>query len=138
MLAFLLNYVPTIGSIIAACPAILMAVVQLGFGGGPAIAEAADSGRPVATFLLVAVGSVAAAALMALVPWGWALLGTDVLYDVDAFWQPAAPVDGDAPRNRLLADQGLSIEATEAAAHGFLSTIGPYLREATASGGIHG
>ena len=31
MLAFLLNYVPTIGSIIAAFPAILMAVVQLGF-----------------------------------------------------------------------------------------------------------
>jgi predicted PurR-regulated permease PerM len=31
MLAFMLNYVPTIGSIIAAFPAILMAVVQLGF-----------------------------------------------------------------------------------------------------------
>lgn len=32
MLAFLLNYVPTIGSIIAAVPAVLMAIVQLGFG----------------------------------------------------------------------------------------------------------
>jgi len=32
MLAFLLNYVPTIGSIIAAVPAVLMALVQLGFG----------------------------------------------------------------------------------------------------------
>lgn len=32
MFAFLLNYVPTIGSIIAAVPAILMALVQLGFG----------------------------------------------------------------------------------------------------------
>ncbi|MHC4817593.1 MAG: exosortase C-terminal domain/associated protein EpsI [Planctomycetota bacterium] len=31
-----------------------------------------------------------------------------------------------------------SIEATEAAARGFLSTIGPHLREATASGGTHG
>ena len=32
MLAFLLNYVPTIGSIIAAVPAVLMALVQLGPG----------------------------------------------------------------------------------------------------------
>ena len=32
MLAFLLNYVPTIGSIIAAVPAVLLAVVQLGLG----------------------------------------------------------------------------------------------------------
>ena len=32
MLAFLLNYVPTIGSIIAAVPAVLMALVQLGYG----------------------------------------------------------------------------------------------------------
>lgn len=32
MFAFLLNYVPTIGSIIAAVPAVLLALVQLGFG----------------------------------------------------------------------------------------------------------
>ena len=32
MIAFLLNYVPTIGSIIASVPAILMALVQLGVG----------------------------------------------------------------------------------------------------------
>jgi len=32
MLAFLFNYVPTIGSIIAAVPAVLLAVVQLGLG----------------------------------------------------------------------------------------------------------
>ncbi len=38
MLAFLFNYVPTIGSIIAAFPAILMALVQLGFGEASATA----------------------------------------------------------------------------------------------------
>lgn len=33
LIAFLLNYIPTIGSFIAAFPAILFALVQLGFGG---------------------------------------------------------------------------------------------------------
>jgi len=40
MLAFLLNYVPTIGSIIAAVPAVLMALVQL----GPGVASATAIG----------------------------------------------------------------------------------------------
>lgn len=38
MLAFLLNYVPTIGSIIAAVPAVLLAIVQLGLGEATATA----------------------------------------------------------------------------------------------------
>jgi predicted PurR-regulated permease PerM len=33
LIAFLLNYIPNIGSIIAAVPAVLFAVVQMGFGG---------------------------------------------------------------------------------------------------------
>jgi predicted PurR-regulated permease PerM len=33
LIAFLLNYIPTIGSFIAAFPAVLFALVQLGFGG---------------------------------------------------------------------------------------------------------
>ena len=33
MIAFLLNYIPNIGSVIAAIPAVLFALVQLGFGG---------------------------------------------------------------------------------------------------------
>ena len=33
LIAFLLNYIPTIGSILAAVPAVLFALIQLGFGG---------------------------------------------------------------------------------------------------------
>ena len=38
LLAFLLNYVPNIGSIIAAVPAVLLAVIQLGFGSAGLVA----------------------------------------------------------------------------------------------------
>lgn len=38
MLAFLLNYVPTVGSIIAAVPAVLMALIQLGYEEATAVA----------------------------------------------------------------------------------------------------
>ncbi len=38
MLAFLLNYIPTLGSIIAAVPAVLLALVQLGVGEATATA----------------------------------------------------------------------------------------------------
>jgi len=79
LLAFLLNYVPNIGSIIAAVPAIMMAFIQLGIGS--ALATAAG-------YLVVniAVGSIIEPRVMgrgmglstlvvflSLLFWGWAL-----------------------------------------------------------------
>jgi predicted PurR-regulated permease PerM len=79
MLAFMLNYVPNIGSIIAAVPAVLFALVQLGIGGALTTAI---------IFLVVniVIGSVVEPRLMgrglglstlvvflSLVFWGWVL-----------------------------------------------------------------
>lgn len=79
LLAFMLNYVPNIGSIIAAVPAVLFALVQLGVGGAVATAI---------VFLVVnvVVGSVVEPRIMgrglglstlvvflSLVLWGWVL-----------------------------------------------------------------
>jgi predicted PurR-regulated permease PerM len=79
LLAFMLNYVPNIGSIIAAVPAVLFALVQLGVGGALATA---------AVFLVVnlVIGSVLEPRFMgrglglstlvvfvSLVFWGWVL-----------------------------------------------------------------
>lgn len=77
MLAFLLNYVPTIGSIIAAVPAVLMALVQLGPG------EAASTGIAFLAINIVfgnfieprlmgfGVGISPLIVFMGLVFWGW-------------------------------------------------------------------
>ncbi len=79
LLAFMLNYVPNIGSIIAAVPAVLFALVQLGVGG--ALATAA-----VFAVVNVVIGSVLEPRFMgrglglstlvvfvSLVFWGWVL-----------------------------------------------------------------
>jgi AI-2 transport protein TqsA len=77
LLAFLLNYVPTIGSLIAAIPALLLAIVQLGPGG----AALAAAGYIVVN---TAIGNIIEPAVMgrglglspvvvllSLVFWGW-------------------------------------------------------------------
>jgi AI-2 transport protein TqsA len=79
LLAFMLNYVPNIGSIIAAVPAVLFALVQLGVGG--ALATAA-----VFALVNIVIGSVLEPRFMgrglglstlvvflSLVFWGWVL-----------------------------------------------------------------
>ncbi len=77
MLAFLLNYVPTIGSIIAAVPAVLLALVQLGPGaaGAAAIGFAAINvvfGNVVEPRLMgYGVGISPLVVFLGLVFWGW-------------------------------------------------------------------
>lgn len=77
MLAFLLNYVPTIGSIIAAVPAVLLALVQLGPGaaGATAIGFAAINvafGNLIEPRLMgYGVGISPLIVFVGLVFWGW-------------------------------------------------------------------
>lgn len=77
MLAFLLNYVPTIGSIIAAVPAVLLALVQLGPGaaGATAIGFAAINvvfGNAIEPRLMgYGVGISPLVVFLGLVFWGW-------------------------------------------------------------------
>jgi AI-2 transport protein TqsA len=77
LLAFLLNYIPNIGSIIAAVPAVLVALLQLGFGGALALGavylgvnmlignliEPAVLGRRLGLSTLVVI--------LSLIFWGW-------------------------------------------------------------------
>lgn len=77
MLAFLLNYVPTIGSIIAAVPAVLLALVQLGPGaaGATAIGFAAINvafGNIIEPRLMgYGVGISPLVVFVGLMFWGW-------------------------------------------------------------------
>ena len=77
MLAFLLNYVPTIGSIIAAVPAVLLALVQLGPGaaGATAIGFAAINvvfGNLIEPRLMgYGVGISPLIVFVGLIFWGW-------------------------------------------------------------------
>ena len=79
LLAFLLNYVPNIGSIIAAVPAVLLALVQLGFGSAAVIM----AGLMVINIVMGSVieprfmgrglGLSTLVVFMSLVFWGWVL-----------------------------------------------------------------
>jgi len=77
MLAFLLNYVPTIGSIIAAVPAVLLALVQLGPGaaGATAVGFAAINvvfGNIIEPRMMgYGVGISPLVVFVGLVFWGW-------------------------------------------------------------------
>ena len=88
LLAFLLNYVPTIGSIIAAIPPVLLALVQLGLGPalGVAIGFVAINvimGNAVEPrFMGRGLGLSTLVVFLSLVVWGWILGPVGMLLSV--------------------------------------------------------
>ncbi|WP_343229196.1 AI-2E family transporter [Psychrobium sp. MM17-31] len=81
VLAFLLNYIPNIGSIIAAVPAVLLAVIQLGIGwaGGVValylVVNVVMGNAVEPRFLGKGLGLSTLVVFLSLIFWGW-LLGT--------------------------------------------------------------
>ncbi|WP_111976461.1 AI-2E family transporter [Algibacillus agarilyticus] len=81
LLAFLLNYIPTIGSIIAAVPVILLALLQVGLGGAGVIALGYFAINTVMgnmiepRYMGKGLGISTLVVFLSLVFWGW-LLGT--------------------------------------------------------------
>ena len=88
MLAFLLNYIPTIGSIIAAVPAVLLALVQLGPGGATAVAASFLGINMVFGNILeprlmgYGVGISPLVVFIGLIVWGWILGPVGMLLSV--------------------------------------------------------
>ncbi len=108
MLAFLLNYVPAIGSIIAAVPAVLLALVQLGPGaaGATAIGFAAINvvfGNVVEPRLMgYGVGISPLVVFVGLVFWGWVFGPVGMLLSVPLTMTLKLALESDA-RTRWLA-----------------------------------
>ncbi len=108
MLAFLLNYVPTIGSIIAAVPAVLMALVQLGVGEATATAVAFGAINVVFGALLeprlmgYGVGISPLIVFTGLVFWGWIFGPVGMLLSVPLTMTLKLALEGDE-RTRWIA-----------------------------------
>ena len=88
LLAFLLNYVPNIGSIIAAVPAVLSAAVQLGSGAALQSAAAYLVANVLVgsivepRFMGRGLGLSALVVFLSLVFWGWVLGPVDMFLSV--------------------------------------------------------
>ena len=108
MLAFLLNYVPTIGSIIAAVPAVLLALVQLGYGeaGATAIGFVAINvifGNLLEPRLMgYGVGISPLVVFVGLVFWGWVFGPVGMLLSAPLTMTLKLPLESDE-RTRWIA-----------------------------------
>jgi AI-2 transport protein TqsA len=108
MLAFLLNYVPTVGSIIAAVPAVLLALVQLGPGeaGATAVGYAVINlvfGNIIEPRLTgYGVGISSLVVFISLVFWGWVFGPVGMLLSVPLTMTLKLALESD-PRTRWMA-----------------------------------
>ena len=88
LLAFLLNYVPTIGSIIAAVPPVILALVQIGFGTAGVVAAGFFAinivmGNAIEPrFMGRGLGLSTLVVFLSLVLWGWVLGPVGMLLSV--------------------------------------------------------
>jgi predicted PurR-regulated permease PerM len=88
LLAFLLNYVPNIGSIIAAGPAVLLTIVQLGLlralivGIGYLVINLVMGGAVEPRFMGKGLGLSPLVVLLSLLFWGWLLGPVGMLLSV--------------------------------------------------------
>lgn len=108
MLAFLLNYVPTIGSIIAAVPAVLLALIQIGPGAASATALGFISINVVFGNFLeprlmgYGVGISPLIVFVGLVAWGWIFGPVGMLLSVPLTMTLKMALESD-PRTRWVA-----------------------------------
>ena len=88
VLAFLLNYIPNIGSIIAAIPAVLMAFVQFGFGvaglvaGGFILVNTVMGNMVEPRLMGRGLGLSTLVVFLSLIFWGWLLGSVGMLLSV--------------------------------------------------------
>ncbi|MFQ5994455.1 MAG: AI-2E family transporter [Acidiferrobacterales bacterium] len=126
LLAFLLNYVPNIGSIIAAVPAVLLALVQLGFGSalwvafGYLVVNVVVGTVLEPRFMGRGLGLSTLVVFVSLVFWGWVLGPVGMFLSVPLTMSVRIALDS-SERTRWLA----ILLASEASVRAALAVDGP-------------